>query len=62
MKFFKSGLSLILALALLAGLGGGALAESGVTDLSFWIFTEVHQQFYQPGIDAWNKEFPIARS
>lgn len=28
------------------------------TDLSFWIFNEVHQQFYQPGIEDWNAKYP----
>lgn len=37
----------------------GSPAPSGeVTPLSFWIFNEVHQQFYQPGIDDWNAKNP----
>lgn len=59
MKTAKRSLSLALALCLLATLFAGAASSEGeVTDLSFWIFTEVHQQFYQPGIDTWNEENP----
>lgn len=58
MKLIKSVVSLLLALAMMTAVGGSVLAENAPTELSFWIFTEVHQQFYQPGIDAWNAEFP----
>lgn len=33
-------------------------ADQTATPLSFWIFNEVHQQFYQPGIDDWNAKNP----
>lgn len=39
--------------------GQAAPTASGeVTNFSFWIFNEVHQQFYQPGIEDWNATNP----
>lgn len=73
-KFFAALLSLCLLTSLLAGCGSAssqapAAVSSGAgsqstaatgeaTDLSFWIFNEVHQQFYEPGIAEWNASHP----
>ena len=59
MKTTRRILSMVLVLSLLLSLGMSAMASgNSVTDLSFWIFSDVHKQFYQPGIDAWNQENP----
>lgn len=58
MKSMRKWISLALLAAMLLTLGGSAMAQNNPTELSFWLFNEIHAQFYRPGVEAWNAEFP----
>ncbi|HHY81426.1 MAG TPA: extracellular solute-binding protein [Clostridiales bacterium] len=51
----------VLLTGLLSGCSGGTKGSKGSkepTKLSFWLFNEVHKQFYEPGVEDWNKKYP----
>ncbi|HSK69444.1 MAG TPA: extracellular solute-binding protein [Candidatus Limnocylindria bacterium] len=54
----RKWISLALMAAMLLSVGGSALAQNSPTDLSFWLFNAIHEQFYRPGVEAWNAENP----
>ena len=60
-KWIAMLLVVFLLAGILAGCGGGTTSGKGSkepTKLSFWLFNEVHKQFYEPGIEDWNKQYP----
>lgn len=50
--------TIIVAIAFVVSMGVGAVAQGDVTELTWWVFVQMHAEVHQKSIDRWNAEHP----